>query len=333
MTAFVRIARGERGEAVRDLQRRLSRLGLEVLQREIGIFGDATESAVRSFQATRGLRIDGICGAETWDGLVESGWSPGDRLLYRRDPMQRGDDVAALQRALNALGFDAGREDGIFGPDTGQALTDFQRNAGLASDGICGPATLGALDRLSRFEDGSVAAARERELLRSGPRNLDGRKIYLAVEPGLEMLGDVVGQGISEAGAEILIDAAGESDPVLAKEANLYGADLFLGLRFGDTPGCSCDYYASSTFRSERGHAVAVQILEELTSIFSLPSRLPSGRSYAVLRETRMPAVVCQPVEAGDTAGLHRLVERSREVGVSMVHGLQRGLAAGAIED
>lgn len=333
MTGSVRIARGEQGEAVRDLQRRLSRLGIEVPPREHGVFGDATEAAVRSFQADRGLRIDGICGPETWAGLVESGWSPGDRLLYRRDPMHRGDDVAALQRALNALGFDAGREDGIFGPDTGRALTDFQRNAGLAPDGICGPATLGALDRLSRFEDGSVAAARERELLRSGPRHLSGRKIYLAIEPGLEMLGDVVGQGISGAGAETLVDTAGESDPVLAKEANLYGADLFLGLRFGDTPGCSCDYYASSTFRSERGYAVAAQILEELTSIFSLPLQLPSGRSYAVLRETRMPAVVCQPVEAGDTAGLHRLVERSREVGASIVQGLHRGLAVGAKED
>lgn len=333
MTDVVYITRGDQGEAVRDLQRRLSRLGVKVPGREYGLFGDATEAAVRQFQSARGLRMDGICGPDTWAGLVEASWSPGDRLLYNRNPMQRGDDVAALQRALNALGFDAGREDGIFGPDTGKALTDFQRNAGLASDGICGPETLSALARLTRFEGGSVAAARERELLRSGPRHLNGRRIYLAVEPGLEMLGDVVGQRISIAGAETLLDAAGESDPVLAKEANLYDADLFLGVRFGDTAGCSCDYYSTPTFRSERGQAVAKKILEELTSIFSLPPRPPSGRSYSVLRETRMPAVVCQPVEGGDTAGLHRLVECSHEVGAAIALGLERGLATGANDD
>ena len=36
--------------------------------------------------------------------------------------MLRGDDVAELQRRLNALGFDAGREDGILGPETEAAL-------------------------------------------------------------------------------------------------------------------------------------------------------------------------------------------------------------------
>ena len=36
--------------------------------------------------------------------------------------MLRGDDVSELQRRLNALGFDAGREDGILGPETEAAL-------------------------------------------------------------------------------------------------------------------------------------------------------------------------------------------------------------------
>lgn len=62
--------------------------------------------------------------------------------------MLRGDDVADLQHRLNALGFDAGREDGIFGPDTSRALQDFQRNAGLAPDGIGGPEAVEALLRL-----------------------------------------------------------------------------------------------------------------------------------------------------------------------------------------
>ena len=50
------------------------------------------------------------------------------RMLYHRVPMMRGDDVAELQRQLNALGFDAGTIDGIFGPGTRRAIT------GLAGD-------------------------------------------------------------------------------------------------------------------------------------------------------------------------------------------------------
>ncbi len=68
--------------------------------------------------------------------------------------MLRGDDVAELQRRLNALGFDAGREDGILGPETETALREFQRNAGATADGVCGPATLAAIARVSGLAGG-----------------------------------------------------------------------------------------------------------------------------------------------------------------------------------
>ncbi len=93
---------------------------------------------MEAFQYRRGLRVDGVCGRQTWDTLVEAGFRLGDRFLYRRTPMLRGDDVAELQQRLGALGFDAGRVDGIFGDATSAALGDFQRNAGLPVDGILG---------------------------------------------------------------------------------------------------------------------------------------------------------------------------------------------------
>ena len=71
--------------------------------------------------------------------LVEAGYRLGDRSLYLHSPMMRGDDVADLQLRLGGLGFDAGRIDGVFGPDSARALLDFQRNTGLATDGIAGP--------------------------------------------------------------------------------------------------------------------------------------------------------------------------------------------------
>src|SRR4029077_990480 len=118
------------------------------------------------------LGLDGICGPETWGALIESSYTLGDRLLYTHAPMLRGDDVIDLQGRLNALGFDAGREDGILGPETETALRQFQREYGLEPDGVCGPATITALTRVGTLAGGSVASVRERDSLRHHPRHL-----------------------------------------------------------------------------------------------------------------------------------------------------------------
>ena len=319
-----RIARGDTGEAVRDLQHRLSTLGYD--PGETGVFGDGTEAAVVAFQVDRRLRVDGICGRQTWSALVEAGYALGDRLLYHRTPMLRGDDVVGLQYRLNALGFDAGREDGLFGPNTLAALLEFQRNAGVAADGICGPASVAALERLSRFAGGSVAALRERETLREGIRHLAGRRVYLAVEPGLDVLGELVGKGLGDAGADVMVDGGGQDDSVVATEANAFKAELFCGLRFGDMPGCTCDYFATRSFRSEAGYRVAGCVQAELASVLGGPAEPPRGRAYAVLRETRMPAIVCQPAHADDVEAVRHLVSRAGDAGRAIVRGLRHGI-------
>jgi len=181
---------GDHGEAVRDLQQRLSSTALVVAVD--GVFGEQTGEAVRAFQARRGLRVDGICGPDTWGALIESGYALGDRLLYLCQPMLRGDDVAELQRRLNALGFHSGREDGILGAETAGAIGAFQRDAGLAIDRVCGPATLAALERVGSLAAGSVASVREREVLRRAERRLDGMRVFVAGDLGVAALTTVV---------------------------------------------------------------------------------------------------------------------------------------------
>lgn len=64
---------------------------------------------------------------------------PPPRLLRRGS---RGEDVAALQRRLRELGFDA---DGDFGAATEAAVVAFQESRGLLPDGIVGPLTAAEL--------------------------------------------------------------------------------------------------------------------------------------------------------------------------------------------
>jgi N-acetylmuramoyl-L-alanine amidase len=316
---------GSRGEAVRDLQLRLGALGHEIPRVEVGQYGPATEQVVRTFQEARGLRVDGLCGPQTWAAVVESGYRLGDRLLYRRRPMLRGDDVADLQRRLNGLGFDAGREDGILGDDTRAALTEFQRNMNLATDGICGPATIAVLDRVGSLAEGSVASVREREALRRGPHTLSGRRVFVASAPGFETLAGAVVHELLAVGAAAALDASGATDPVLAAEANRYAADLFLAFRPGDAPGCRCSYFESGRFRSEAGHAVAQAVSAELAVLLGGDPCI-IGRTYAVLRETRMAAVICEPVAQVDVAATRALVLQGAAVARAVVRGVRKGI-------
>lgn len=59
---------GSRGEEVRQIQTKLKSLGYYTGSVD-GIFGSATQSAVRSFQRDRGLSVDGIAGPKTLSAL------------------------------------------------------------------------------------------------------------------------------------------------------------------------------------------------------------------------------------------------------------------------
>jgi peptidoglycan hydrolase-like protein with peptidoglycan-binding domain len=64
---------GSTGSAVEALQRQLNAHGQSLTVD--GDFGPATVSAVRSFQSSSGIGVDGIAGPQTWISLVGSGTS------------------------------------------------------------------------------------------------------------------------------------------------------------------------------------------------------------------------------------------------------------------
>ena len=166
---------------------------------------------------------------------------------------------------------------------------------------------------------------REREALRRGPHRLAGRRVFVAAAPGFETLAGAVVRELAELGAGAALDATGADDPVLAAEANRYAADLFLAFRPGDAPGCRCSYFESGRFRSEAGHAVAEAVSAELTPILGGDACI-AGRTYTVLRETRMAAVICEPVAQADVDGMRALVLRGADVAHAVVRGVRRGV-------
>lgn len=287
---------GASGPGVVDLQHRLSALGFEAEDDESGTFGAGTEAAVRRFQTDRGLRVDGVVGSQTWTGLVEAGHRLGDRWLYLTLPMQRGDDVAELQRRLSALGFHGERVDGIFGQATAAALHDFQRNAGLVVDGICGPAALQALRRLGdrHAAADSVAGVREREKLRRAPRTLVDRTIAVAESGGLDALSGALRRSLQRAGANVVLvhhpDGAEQ-----AARANAAGADALLSLTMRiEGEGCTTAYFAGFASESVGGKLLAELIHQRLPETLGLEGCGTRGMALPVLRESRMPAVVCE---------------------------------------
>jgi hypothetical protein len=151
---------GDRGSAVEDIQRRLQVLGHDLGRTGIdGVFLGRTREAVEAFQREHGLAENGVVGDQTWAALVDATFTLGDRMLYLRVPHFHGRDVRAMQEALNALGFACGLTDGIFGTFTERAVREFQRNAGLAADGIVGTETVSALTNLRHVWEGKEPLA------------------------------------------------------------------------------------------------------------------------------------------------------------------------------
>jgi N-acetylmuramoyl-L-alanine amidase len=284
-------------------------------------FGAPTGVAVRAFQTARGLRVDGICGDQTWAALVEAGYRLGDRRLYQRKPMMRGDDVADLQRRLGALGFDAGKVDGIYGPESAGALAEFQRNAGLTVDGIFGPDELQVLERLGHRGDGLVAELRELAALRWSARTLEHLKVVVAEPGGLDALAGAVGQVLRRHGAEIVVLHHPDGSE-LAQQANAAKAAVFVELAsLGTDAGCRCTYYRGYSTASPAGQDLAQRLSSGVADALAVDDLGTHGMAIPVLRETRMPAVVC---EAGPTRAL---VNRAPAVADAIADALERWIA------
>lgn len=303
-----------------DVAARLVELGF-LAQQSAG--AAALAPAVRRFQQHRGLPATGELDRTTRAHLEEARWALGDRVLwYAAGHPFTGDDVTALQHRLLEFGFDVGRVDGLFGARTDHCLRDFQTNYGLPVDGTCGPATFGALKRLSRprVTGGRADALREMEQLhRAGP-SLPGKVVV--VDPG-HGGGDPGASGGALLESEVCLDLANRvvgrlravgvtayltrselaGDETLAETdraefANATGADLVLSLHCNDhsdaaPEGVATYYYGSPTRGSisTTGERLAGLVHRELLARTPFRDCRTHVGPFDLLRFTTMPAV------------------------------------------
>ena len=145
------LVRGATGSAVRTLQQALVNAGIPLAGGVDGVFGPATEAAVKAYQRSRGLTVTGRADSATLSALGRSApavstpapASPGSNVLARG---ARGEAVRRLQLALMRAGiFVAGGADGIFGPATENAVKTYQGRKGLSVTGRVDSATAAAL--------------------------------------------------------------------------------------------------------------------------------------------------------------------------------------------
>jgi len=287
------LERGAAGPGVAELQRRLRAAGYPTGDDPAAELLAGTEAALQRFQHDHGMPSHGVCDRETWARVVEAEFQLGDRLLCLVSPMTRGKDVAELQLRLGSLGFDAGRVDGIFGPSTQLAVRDFQRNAGLVADDVCGPDTVEALQRLEgRAGRSTVAGVRERERLRQLKDGLIGLRLAVGGTPDTQHLADaLVAKVESVGGSAAVLRGTWEEQ---ADAANQFGADAVLGLTLVATTTVRAAYFEVPGFASYGGQLLAERLVDELPGLPGWPDGSATGMQVPLLRETRAPAVLLE---------------------------------------
>lgn len=299
---------GDNGRAVRDIQDRLAALGHDPNGDPRGTFDEGTRVAVIGFQRAKGLDADGIVGPDTWRSLYEAGYRLGDRLMFMRRPMIRGEDVSELQSRLNSLGFDSGKVDGVFGPATEGAVVDFQRNRNLAEDGKAGPEVVTEIRLVTRGEmkEGRYAI-REREWLRRLPPTIAGARVYLDAgcrdpEEARQTweAATAAALAIQEAGGLPMMSRSQDTqlpERVRARRANRMGSDIIVAFRVSRDGEDRVFYFGSEHSSSAAGEKLAI-------AVSTMAGGDVEGRANAMLKETRAPAAVVSRTRHDEKTGL-----------------------------
>ncbi len=161
---------GDRGQPVSIIQYYLKFLAyfdnsLPNIEND-GVFGAATENAVKAFQREQGLTADGVVGERTWNAILDAyrdtllslpyEFQTYSALLYPGYVITEGATgkaVEQLQTYLNVIAENlpavpAVENDGVYGPQTMRAVEAVQSLYGMPVTGFVGPLTWNAVVEL-----------------------------------------------------------------------------------------------------------------------------------------------------------------------------------------
>lgn len=320
------------------------------------LFDDHVDAAVRSFQQSRGLIVDGVAGPDTLRALAEAQFQFGDRTLafVEGEPPARGDDVAELQRHLSHLGFYYGHIDGEFSVRTRYAVAELQQNLGIPGSGVCDAATMRAMARVNRAITPSQAfALRDYERLDRSTAALRGRLIALSTgaselasphaverltaQPLTEALvaadiGRRVERILREFGAGVVERSStfsaverdgGERVPSLSLDLHCDWLDQEaasgIAAFFWGLPG-------TGETRSPIGHRAAILLMKELAVRTGMDSLGVHGRTWDTLKLSGIPSVGLDLGYLSNRGDAERLADPvfRQTVADSIVIGIQR---------
>ena len=141
------IRRGSTGAAVKALQRTL-KLPVD------GVFGPATDKAVREFQAGKQLRVTGVVTGNVWKALDGKSYDKDGSVS--RSSLRRGSTGASVKELQRLLKISV---DGVFGSGTEKAVREFQAGKQLRVTGVVTGNVWKALDGKSYDKDGKATAS------------------------------------------------------------------------------------------------------------------------------------------------------------------------------
>lgn len=158
--------KGYKGTSVENLQKFLNWAGFDCGTVD-GSFGSKTDAAVRAFQTSAGIKVDGRFGKASLAAaqayipdnppvvhaqpaaptVVKKGYSGsfpkvGKKGLKYKKKAKKNKQVKKMQKFLNWYGGYRLKTDGKFGKSTRAAVKDFQRKERLKVDGVFGKACL-----------------------------------------------------------------------------------------------------------------------------------------------------------------------------------------------
>lgn len=188
-TPTVWIEKGEEGEDVLQLQKRLMELGYLAIDEPTSYYGNATQYAVELFQRQHELQQDGICGEQTIALLYSEDAKP--YVMYEG---AEGDDIEAFQEQLVELGYlEDSQVTGYYGTDTVSAVMKFQNRNYLTKDGKAGEKTLEAINsadaRVSYTKEQEIAEEKKKEAAAAKAASAEGR-IEKMIKIAKQQIGD-----------------------------------------------------------------------------------------------------------------------------------------------